>query len=95
MDIYIYNVAALSLGWKGVDRREPPKTEPSAAAPAVEGKATLKQQAHEPGLTIQSVHMLDRSAYVFGSVENYHKQRCIIQMFHFTSEFRSRPPGLV
>ena len=89
---YIYNVAALSLGMKGFDR--PPEV--PVEGPTLEdgAKPTLKQHSKvQQPWNDSCKNQLDRAAMLYGSTENYYKQRLIVQILTPTQEFHGRRRG--
>ncbi len=101
---FLYNAAALELGFRGADRRKPPKpppADPAPAAPAPDAgpadlaepaKKTLKVLSHE-GWCPEAANMLDRAAYLYGQRDNYFTQRLMVRCLTPTSEWHSRCVG--
>ncbi len=77
---YIYNVCALSLGFRGTNRGLPPAQAAAAAAGssevAVAGKATLKQTAHVCWSDNCS-NQWDRAAWLYGDMCHFNSQKTI------------------
>ena len=92
---YLFNVAALSLGFKGVDRRAPPPPPPAAVEPAAPEDATrlTLKQASVVSLGEQCVNQLDRAAYLYGDPCNYYIMRLLVNVLGSTAELHGRPAG--
>ena len=89
---YFMNVAALPLGLKGIDRKlAPAPVEGSMEEISVDGKATLKQHAHQ-SWNMAAHNQLDRAAWLFGNCDNYFKQKLVCNVVAPTSEWHSRWP---
>lgn len=95
---YLYNVAALSLGHRGLDRRQAAPAAPSAgsaagsstdAPVAVEGRATLAQHAHQ-SFTQATANQLDKAAWLYGDLDNLATQTIIINALKPTAVYHGK-----
>ena len=91
---YFFNVAAIRLGFHGIDRRAKPATLPAVGdGPASsEGPVTLAAHA-KMSFGEACCNQLDRAAWLFGDVMHYHQQRIVVNVMRATSEYHSEHSG--
>ena len=88
---YVMNVAAISLGFKGSDRKKPPlpAPPPQEAAPEDISKATIKQSS-VMSFGEQCCNQLDRAAYLYGDPDNFYNMRLLVNVLGSTAEWHGR-----
>ncbi len=104
---YLWNAAALSLGYKGMDRQLAPKPTPSATAAASSSSssaaAPVAAAEEQPKLPLKAhvqmtfdencCNQFDRAAWLYGSVDNMHLQRIMTRCLSPTSQRHSKCHG--
>ncbi|CAK0852956.1 unnamed protein product, partial [Prorocentrum cordatum] len=91
---YLFNVAALSLGFHGVDRRKAQSAmqdgiKEVSSSGGLPSKPSLKQHAHE-SITASCANQLDKAAYIYGDYTNLEKQRLILAVLTPTQTYHGR-----
>ncbi|CAK0844234.1 unnamed protein product, partial [Prorocentrum cordatum] len=86
---YFFGIAAMSFAYKGQWKVKAPVL-PEHALALAEGGPTLKQHAAAAAPWGQSCeNQLDKAAVLFGDVENYYRQKLIVQVLGPTATYHS------